>query len=370
MSDSSTAPDPTSAPAAPAPSEVPGQAPDFSSVHTSNFPELLRRLGISLVVSTYQAGKLIILREREGTLNTHFCQFASPMGIAFDVRQRRLALGTRSQVWDFRDHPSVSAKLTPPGICDAVFLPRTVQYTGEIRIHEIGWVDAGDGRGPELWGVNTLFSCLCTFDGVHSFVPRWRPPFITKLAAEDRCHLNGLALEGGRPKLVTLLARTDAAGGWRAHKRDGGCVWDLDSNEPIVTGLSMPHSPRLHAGKIWCLESGTGALCVVEDGKAVDVARVPGFTRGLSFSGAYAFVGLSQIRESNIFGGIPIAESSGKRECGVWVIDTRSGKTAAFLRFEGVVQEIFAVEVLPGLRHPEMVNEMGRVMDTSFVLPD
>lgn len=339
--------------------------PDFTSVHTANFPALLKALGTSLVVSTYQAGKLILVRAGEGDLNTHFRQFASPMGVAFHPATRALAVGTRDQVWTFRDHPRVTDRLDPPGKHDAVFLPRGIHFSGDIRIHEIGWI------GEELWAVNTRFSCLCTFDREHSFVPRWRPPFISAYAAEDRCHLNGMALRDGRVRLVTLLAQTDAAGGWREHKQNGGCLWDVIRERPLATGLCMPHSPRYHDGQIWLLESGIGAISQLDQasGKTIEVARLPGFTRGLCFVGPYAFIGLSQVRESAIFGGIPIAESAQDRCCGVWVVDVRSGVTVAFVRFEGTVQEIFAVEALPNIRFPELVNESGPILDSSFVLP-
>ena len=165
------------------PSTVAEAEPDFTSFHTSNFPALLKALGTSLVVSTYQAGKLIFVRDDQGQLNTHFRQFASPMGVAFDPETRAMAIGTRHQVWTFRDHPRVTDKLDPPGKHDAVFLPRSIHFSGDVRIHEIGWI------GEEIWAVNTRFSCLCTFDRASSFVPRWRPPFVTALAAEDRCHL-------------------------------------------------------------------------------------------------------------------------------------------------------------------------------------
>lgn len=344
---------------------VPGgaEAPDFTSVHTANFPALLKELGVSLLVSTYQAGKLIIVREDGGQLNTHFREFSSPMGVAYDPVRRALAVGTRNQVWTFRDHPRVSDKLDPPSRHDAVFLPRSIHFSGDIRIHEIAWI------GPELWAVNTRFSCLCTFDNEHNFVPRWRPPFISQYAPEDRCHLNGMAVQDGRSRLVTLLARTDTPGGWRDHKKDGGCLWDLEANEPLIDGLSMPHSPRFHDGRTWFLESGVGAFSLLEKSGPVEVARLPGFTRGLGFAGHYAFVGLSQIRESAIFGGIPIAEGEGARCCGVWVVDIRTGETAAFLRFEGAVQEIFAVEVLPDSAYPELINETGPLLDSSFVIP-
>lgn len=347
------------------PSPVAETEPDFTSFHTGSFPALLKALGTSLVVSTYQAGKLIFLRNDEGRLNTHFRQFASPMGVAFDPAKRAMAVGTRHQVWTFRDHPRVTDRLDPPGKHDAVFLPRGLHFSGDIRIHEIGWI------GEEVWAVNTRFSCLCTFDRENSFVPRWCPPFISAYVPEDRCHLNGMAIRDGRVCLVTFLAPTDTVGGWRENKNRGGCLWDLAENRSLAAGLCMPHSPRYHDGRIWLLESGIGAVSVLDPsaGKTVEVARLPGFTRGLCFVGHYAFVGLSQIRESAIFGGIPIAESPEKRCCGVWVIDVRNGATVAFVRFEGVVQEIFAVEALPNIRFPELVNEPGALLDSSFVLP-
>ncbi|MBO0699436.1 MAG: TIGR03032 family protein, partial [Zavarzinella sp.] len=342
-----------------------GAEQGFTSVHTRNFPALLQRLNLSLAVSTYQAGKLILVRADGDELNTHFRQFASPMGVALDAQTRALAVGTRHQIWTFRDHPAVAQTLDPPGENDAVFLPRHTHFSGDIRVHEIGWV------GRELWAVNTRFSCMCTFDPESNFVPRWRPPFITAYAAEDRCHLNGMAVKDGRVGLVTFLAQTDTPGGWRAHKADGGCLWDVGNDCLVAAGLCMPHSPRYHDGKVWLLESGVGALCLVDEaaGRTTEVVRLPGFTRGLAFVGPYAFVGLSQVRESAIFGGIPIAAEGQSRACGVWVVDLRTGTVVAFLRFEGAVQEIFAVEVLPDIRFPELINEPGESLDSSFVLP-
>lgn len=340
--------------------------PDFTSSHTSNFPALLRQLGISLAISTYQAGKLILVRSDGDSLNTHFRHFSSPMGIAYDEPTGRLAIGTRSEVWHLRNQHDVARKLEPEGKHDAAFLPRRRHSTGDIRIHEVAWVDG------ELWAVNTRFSCLCTFDGEHSFVPRWRPPFVSALAPEDRCHLNGFAIIDGRPRYATCLGLTDTAGGWRANKANGGCLLDLDTGEPILRGLSMPHSPRHYAGRDWILESGIGALsCAdLQKGTTEVVATMPGFTRGLDFYGNLAFVGLSQVRESATFSGIPLVERMPERTCGVWVIDIRNGRTVAFLRFEGIVQEIFSVQVLPRMIFPDLLNEPGPLLDSSFILPD
>jgi len=356
---------PAEAPAAP--DAAPLTAESFTSSHTSNFPALLRELGISLIVSTYQAGKLILVRAQGEELNTHFRNFFSPMGVVYQADTGRLAIGAKHEVWEFRNQPEVAPKLEPKGECDAAFLPRKTHHSGDIRIHEIGYI------GSELWAVNTRFSCLCTFDADNSFVPRWRPKFVSALAPEDRCHLNGMAIVNGRVKYVTCLGATDTAGGWRDNKRDGGLLLDVDSGEVLVSGLSMPHSPRIHAGRMWVLESGHGTISTVDlkAGTTEIVAKLPGFTRGFDFFGPFAFVGLSQVRESAVFSGIPLVEqlAENERTCGVYVVDIRTGATVAFLRFEGIVQEIFSVTVVPGLKFPDLINEPGETLDSSFVLP-
>jgi uncharacterized protein (TIGR03032 family) len=337
------------------------------AVHTTNFPGLLRRLGASLLVTTYQAGKLVIVRDDGDHLNTHFRSFQAPMGLAFDGN--RLAVGTSLQVWEFADVPAVTAKLDPPGRHDACFLPRASHVTGNIQGHEMAW-----GPGGELWVVNTRFSCLCTLDTSASFAPRWRPPFVSALEPSDRCHLNGLGMVDGRPRFVTALGETDEPAGWRANKAKGGIVMDVNCGEVIARGLSMPHSPRWYAGRLWVCESGAGTFGYIDPGTGQyqPIAEVPGFTRGLDFAGNLAFVGLSQVRESTAFSGIPITERLGEEErtCGVCVVDLASGQVVALLRFDTTVQEIFAVTVLPGRRWPELINDNDMLLENSFVVPD
>jgi uncharacterized protein (TIGR03032 family) len=201
---------------------------------------------------------------------------------------------------------------------------------------------------------------------------------VTALAPQDRCHLNGLAVapdgHGGlAPRFVTALGTTDTPGGWRANKQSGGVVLDVPSGAVIAAGLSMPHSPRWHDGRLWVLESGAGGVGHVDlrTGCYEALARLPGFTRGLDFYGGLAFVGLSQVRESAVFSGIPIADLPlAERCCGVWVLDAASGRTVAFLKFEDAVQEIFSVQVLPGVRSPELINNQPALLADSFVVPD
>jgi uncharacterized protein (TIGR03032 family) len=181
-----------------------------------------------------------------------------------------------------------------------------------------------------------------------------------------------MCLINGRPAFVTALGETDTSGGWRAGKKDGGILIEVETGEVLLHGLAMPHSPRWHDGRLWLLESGAGGVGYVDPWtrRYERVAALPGFTRGLDFAGDLAFVGLSQVRESATFSGIPIAERPiAERWCGVWVLDIRSGRTVAHVKFEDAVQEIFAVQVLPGVRFPDVINDDRALLADSFVLP-
>jgi uncharacterized protein (TIGR03032 family) len=330
---------------------------------------MLERFGVSLLVTTYQAGKLVVLRSDQGIVNTHFRSSPKPMGLA--LQGNRLAVGTAREVQEFHNVPAVAAKLPPEGKHDACFLPRSSHITGEVFIHEMAWLSSpATAGGPELCFVNTRFSCLCTLDRDHSFIPRWRPPFITALAAEDRCHLNGLGLVDGQVRFATALGETDTAAGWRSNKKDGGVLMEVPSGTVLLRGLSMPHSPRWYRGRLWLLESGTGTIGTVDLARAKyeRLTELPGFTRGLDFCGDVAFVGLSQVRETAVFSGLPLTERLQQRTCGVWAVDVSTGRTLGFVRFEDAVQEIFAVQVLPRIRYPDLINDNNEILANSFVL--
>ena len=336
----------------------------LSSLHTNSFPALLDQLGISLLVTTYQAGKLVILRADNGTLNTHFCNLPKPMGLA--LRGPQLGIGTRNMVQEYHANDAVAAWRLPEGRCDRCFVPRVSYCTGNMQIHEMEWV------GDELWFVNTLFSCLAVRSIPYSFQPRWQPPFISSLAPEDRCHLNGLGLRDGNIRYVTALGQTDTAGGWRARKKEGGIVMDVASSDVLLDGLSMPHSPRWYQERLWLLESGAGSIGYLDAGvgRYQSIAELPGFTRGLDFCGQVAFVGLSQVRESAVFSGIPITERKQERICGVAAVHLETGKNLGWVHFDQGVQEIFAVRVVHGCRFPDVVTEDDPVLDGAFILPD
>jgi uncharacterized protein (TIGR03032 family) len=344
--------------------EAAPSAVEFRYTQTESFVALLQQLGASLLVSTYQANKLLVARATGNGLSMLVRTFERPMGLAVDAQ--RLTIGTRNQIWFLRNAPDIAPRVEPAGQHDACFLPRSSHVTGDIGVHELAWV------GDELWVVNTRFSCLCTLQPDYSFVPRWRPPFVTALAAEDRCHLNGLAIVDGQPKYVTALGESDSKDSWRANKPQGGCLMDVGSGEVISRGLSMPHSPRWHDGFLWLLESGTGRLMQVDraTGSRQSVEELPGFARGLAMVGPYAFIGLSKIRKTSAMDGVPLAARREQLKCGIAAVDLRSGRVIAFLEFQSAVEEIFDVQLLRGSRFPEILGFQKDSIDNTFIVPN
>jgi uncharacterized protein (TIGR03032 family) len=336
---------------------------EFCYTQTDSFVELLHRLNASLLVSTYQANKLLVVRASNQGLNTLVRTFDKPMGMAVDGS--RLALGTRKEVWFLRNAPDIAPQVEPVGMHDACFLPRLSHITGDLGIHEVAWC------GNELWLVSTRFSCLATLSPDYSFVPRWQPRFITTLVTEDRCHLNGLAIENGQPSLVTALGTTDFKDGWRVDKPRGGCIIDVTSGEFVARGLCMPHSPRRVKGRLFVLESGTGSLLDVDltSGRREVISRLPGFTRGLVVCGSIAFVGLSKIRPTSAMDGVPIAERRDELRCGIAMVDLRSGRVIGQLEFQTAVEEIFDVQLLPGIRFPEVMGFQKESLLHTFIIP-
>jgi uncharacterized protein (TIGR03032 family) len=310
--------------------------------YSDSLPALLAQLRLSVLISTYQTGHLIAVSAREGTLKLAFHQFERAMGIA--VKPGTIAVCTRKEVWFLRDAPDIAAKL--PGHHDSCFLARTSHFTDDIQAHEAAWV------GREFWIVNTLFSCLCALHPHYSFTPRWRPPFISALRPEDRCHLNGVAVVDGQPRYVTALAETDSPSGWRTLKNNGGCLIEVPSGHLVARGLSLPHSPRVEGNRIFFLHSGNGDLAMADakTGAVTSVAPVLGISRGLAIHDGYAFIGLSKARPS--LEGVPIVAEREKLRCGLWVLNLQTGTVAAHLEFHTGVEEIFDVQVLPGIVSP------------------
>ncbi len=328
------------------------------------FPAFLARERLSLAFSTYQSGKLFFVGLRpDGGLSVRERTFARCMGLWSDGQT--LWVATAWQLW------RLANSLAPGELEDGhdrLYVPRAGYTTGALDIHDV----AQDAQGRPVF-VNTLFSCLATLSPRASFRPLWRPPFVSRLAAEDRCHLNGLALDGGRPAFVTACATTDSAGGWRARRRDGGVLLEVGSGEVLLHGLSMPHSPRLHAGALYVLDSGRGELVRVDARRGTREALCfcPGYARGLAFVGDHALVGLSRPRADSFHGLALEGELRARAleaRTGVALVDLRRGAITDWLRIEGVIEELYDVVLLPGALRPSALGFKGDALQHTLTI--
>lgn len=336
--------------------------PNLSLTTSRLFSSWLAAQNASIAFSTYQAGKLFLVGvNAQQTLSVFERTIERPMALHADGST--LYLSSLYQLWRFED---VARGERPDGY-DRLYAPRQSWITGDIDIHDIK-TDA-NGR---LMFVNTLFSCLATISEVDSFDPVWRPPFISRLAAEDRCHMNGLAMKDGRPAYVTAVSTSDIADGWRDRRVGGGVVVSIADGAIVADGLSMPHSPRWRDGRIWLVNAGTGEVGFINprDQKFTPVCFCPGFLRGLSFIGDFALVTMSLPRGDAAFQGLPLQErldaAGDQPRCGLAVIDLKTGDLAHWLRIEGVVTELFDAVILPGAKRPSAIgfrsDEIRRVL--------
>jgi uncharacterized protein (TIGR03032 family) len=331
-------------------------APQLEISASRQFVSWLREHRLSLAFTTYQSGKLFLIGTKpDGKLSVFERTFERCMGLAVSPDAQTLWMSSVYQLWRFEN--AIPSGTTAPGGYDALFVPQLAYTTGDVDAHDI----ALDRDGRPLF-VNTLFSCIAAPSETHSFRVVWKPPFITKLAAEDRCHMNGLAMRDGAPAYVTAVSTTDVHEGWREHRRDGGVIVDVQANEIITRGLSMPHSPRWHDGKLYVLNSGAGEFGRVDlaTGKFESICFCPGYARGLSIAGNFAVIGLSTCRENRTFSGLPLDDALAAKNvtprCGVLVVDLRTGDIAHSLSITGIVRELYDVAILPGMIMPSALG--------------
>ena len=315
---------------------------------TRGLADWLLRNNVSLAFTSYQTGRLYLVGvDNQRRVSFHERHLVRAMGLWADPQ--RLVVSTLFQVWRFEN---VLGPDQPADAPDRHYVPRVAHTTGDLDIHDIGVMS--DGR---IVFVNSLFSCLATLSPTHAFRVYWKPPFISKLAAEDRCHLNGLAMRDGAPAFVTATSRSDVVTGWRNRRAEGGCIIDVASNAVVTEKLSMPHSPRWAGKRLWVLNSGTGYLGTVDlaSGAFEPLVFCPGFLRGLAFHNNHAIVGLSLPRDGS-FSGLQLDDELKKRDaepwCGVQIVNLASGDIVEWIKLEGGVSELFDVQVLPGVRWP------------------
>lgn len=324
-------------------------APPLEILGSPGLPSWLAKERVSLAFTSYRSGKVFLVGlQPDGRLSIFERTFARCMGMWTDGQT--LWVASLFEIWRFEN-------MLPPGRrhqgYDRCYAPQVGYVTGDLNVHDI----AVDRRGRLIF-VNTMFNCLAAVSDTHSFAPLWKPPFIASLVAEDHCHLNGMALEDGTPRYASMFARIDEPQGWRRHRLNGGCVIDLHTNQFVVEGLAMPHSPRLYRGRLWLLHSGVGYFGYVDRERKtfVPVTFCPGYVRGLAFTGDYAVVGVSKGREQNMFEELPLHANlrvlDREPHCGLAIVDLRTGDIVHTLWIEGVVTQLYDVVVLPGVVRP------------------
>ena len=377
---------------------------DFSYTYSDNLPGILKHLNISLAFTSYQAGRLMLVRTDGDTLEINFKEFPRPMGLT--VTDQGLILGTFTQVIHFqredtllnqikRPLPDINSDITTPRTfaddeqkeediearkadamyqqklqpvderVDACFIARSSHHTGMINVHDIEWGDTG------LWVVNSSFSCLATIEPGYSFVPQWKPPFISELVPEDRCHLNGMTLRDGKPAYVTTFSQFESQKQWRDSDRRLGTLIDVQRNEVVVSGLAMPHSPRWHNGKVYFCHSGEGQVsCYHPDtGKTEVIAELPGFTRGMDIYGSLMFVGLSRSRKSDVTSPALINQKYKETWSGIWLINLDDNKVVGQIKFQGNVDQIYDIAILNNTCFPELIEPNHPRMRNHFCHP-
>ncbi|MGA1932839.1 TIGR03032 family protein [Arcobacter sp. YIC-464] len=359
---------------------------DFSSTYSDNFPKILKALNISLAVTSYQSERLILVRsDEEGNLDTNLKAFPRPMGVYVD--EDRITLGTLTSVVEFRRSDEVLESIKKGSLdntgnftkkvlekdkeemqrlkderekelseikkADSLYLHRASLTTGMINIHDIAWGDEG------LWVVNSTFSCLSTLSPDSSFVARWKPPFISELVPEDRCHLNGMAMLDGKPKYVTTFNKEDTRDSWNETKIYDGTLIDVDTNEILIDGMIMPHSPKVYNGEVYVCDSGYGTVFKYNPitKERTQIVKLQGFTRGLYFYGGIMFVGTSQVRVSDMKNPMPISKEYNETYAGVWMINLEDNSVIGYIKFDGDVDQIYDVAIIPDSINPEIISE-------------
>lgn len=336
----------------------------FSCQYSPNLPELISQLNSTIAITTYQAGKVIFISALdENNLVQLPRTFNKAMGLA--LHGNKLAVATKAELIVLKNEPRLAPTYPKsPNKYDALFMPRASYYTGQVDIHDIDYGVEG------LWGVNTSFSCLCLIDEEYSFTPKWKPNFITNLAAEDRCHLNGLAMQNGKPKYVSALGTGNTPQSWRENIVGGGIIMDVDTNEIVLQGLPMPHSPRLYGDQLFMLTSASGDVVVADPEKGTygTLINLKGFVRGMARIGDYLFVGLSKLRQnSSTFRQLDIAQFA--NEAGFDVIHIPTATRVAYLRYLASVDEIYDIQILPNIKRPGIVNTIGDMHFAGLSIP-
>lgn len=311
-----------------------------------SLPEWNALIKASLVVSTYWGNDVLTITNG----NAEKIASDRPKGIYY--QKPYLKIATWGNLWTFREYtqPHITRQVDPD--CDAIFVPKRFEETGNIGSREI----AGN------FIASSKLSCVVQLDDAFTVSPVWKPHWITDVVAEDRCHVNGIALdENGNLKYVTALGTGNKKESWRIEPVKG-CVIDVKSGRAIVDNLRMPHSPRIYQNQLWVCDSMRGELSIIDvkSKKRYPFVRLDAFVRGLAFWEDWAIVGLSKMRYAK---GSWI--TAGDR-CGLAAVNLKTANIDAVLTLK--YDEIFDVQILP-FKNPKIIDPRSTILDSLLVLP-
>jgi uncharacterized protein (TIGR03032 family) len=328
---------------------------DYAFTISSGLEQWLVEQDVSVAFTAPMDTMFLLGRDHDDAAWIVYRGYNKAMGLEH-VDTETLYVAAHHHLWRFENVVPVG-EVSEDGY-DRVYVPLHASATGFINAHDVCMQSSG-----ELVIVNTRFNCLCEPGEGHSnFVPTWWPPFLPGPVPSDRCHLNGLAMRDGKPAFVTLVSESNRADGWQGHRDAGGVVYDVATSEIIATGMSMPHSPRWHNGRLWVANAGLGEFGYIDmdTGRFEPVITLPGFVRGIRPVGHYAIVGTSKPRHGDVYSGLEldhVLEKAGTPPVmGLFVVDLRSGQLCEFLMVEGPALELFEVIVLPGVRRPKILT--------------
>jgi uncharacterized protein (TIGR03032 family) len=340
----------------------------FSCQFSPNVPELLQKLNCSIAISTYQAGKLVFISAKdENSLTQLPRNFQKAMGIAEDHKNDKLALACKDEIIVFKNSTELAHYYPKsPNKYDALYMPRATYHTGALDIHDLSF-----GKNEELYAVNTLFSSIVKIDSNYNFTPFWSPPQIDKITGEDRCHLNGMAMQKGIPKYATAFNNGNTAQSWRDKITESGVIYDIEKNKIIARNLAMPHTPRIFNNELYVLLSATGELVKInkDNGSYEVIVKIGGFVRGMSLHKDYLFIGQSKLREkSSTFGKLPFAKDA--NQAGIVIIHLPTKSIAGKITYLNSLDEIYDIHIFADKIRPNILNTLTDDYKEGLSIPE
>ncbi|WP_462157484.1 TIGR03032 family protein [Pseudoalteromonas sp. GB56] len=322
----------------------------FEFTYSKNIPELMRRLNISVMFTTYQADRVVLLNSSDSGLKCLVRYFPRPMGIA--LNDDLLAIAMKDQVTTFKQSSKLAFEYpNKPGQYDSIFFPLSVHFTGKIDAHDVSFSNEG------LVVVSTAYNCISKVGGTFGFEPLWKPDFIDEVFPTDKCHLNGMAIdENGELALATAFSETNVYFGWKQTNQNG-LLFDLRNNTVVCRDLQMPHSPRVFNGDIYLLESLAETLVRIdrETGMKEVLYKFTGFARGMNLIGKYAFIGISKFREESLRN-LSINIDNSNVVPSIVVFDLSKNTVIGEIQFHSDIEEIYDVVCVKGTISTNILN--------------